>query len=93
MQVSLARGVEQGYKRAMCKLAMQRAVDEAVRRTGSLNRLAKRLGISRQALQQWEEVPVRRVLALEEISGVPRHEIRPDVYPPPSKRKSVQVAA
>ena len=70
----------------MCKPSMQRAVDEAVRQTGSLKRLAERLGISRQALQQWRSVPVKHVLALEQISGVSRYDLRPDVYGPAPKR-------
>jgi len=61
---------------------MQRAVDEAVRRVGSKGRLAKRLGISRQAVDQWEKVPAERVLALESISGVSRYQLRPDIYGP-----------
>ncbi|WP_244526790.1 Cro/CI family transcriptional regulator [Methylobacterium sp. 275MFSha3.1] len=48
---------------------------------GGLNELAKRLGVSRQALQQWEQVPSKRVIELERILGVHRSRIRPDLYP------------
>lgn len=50
--------------------------------------LAKELGITREAVYQWPECPVRRVLDVERISGVPRHELRPDIYPPPSKKEA-----
>ncbi len=66
----------------MCKRALERAVDEAVRREGSLKRVAERLKVSRQAIQQWTSVPVKRVLMLEAMSGVSRYELRPDVYGP-----------
>lgn len=33
-----------------------------------------------QAVSQWKEVPVRRVLRLEELTGISRHKIRPDVF-------------
>lgn len=66
----------------MRKAPMQFAVDEAVRRVGSKGRVAKRLGISRQAVDQWEKVPAERVLALESISGVSRYQLRPDIYGP-----------
>ncbi len=68
------------YKPAMRKTSMQRAVDEAVRREGSLKRVAERLGVTRQAMQQWVSVPVKRVLTLEAISGVSRYDLRPDIY-------------
>ena len=43
--------------------------------------MAKMLGISSQAISQWTRVPVNRVLAVEALTQVPRHELRPDVYP------------
>jgi len=61
--------------------ALQRAIEAA----GGLAGLAKPLGISIQAISQWDEVPPLRVLAVEQISGVPRHELRPDLYPVPAE--------
>lgn len=57
--------------------ALRRAIDAA----GGLAGLAEPLGITVQAISQWDEVPPRRVLAVERVSGVPRHELRPDLYP------------
>lgn len=31
---------------------------------------------------KWTRVPARHVIALEEITGIPREELRPDLYPP-----------
>lgn len=48
--------------------------------------LARRLHIAPQAVFSWRakgRVPAARVLAVEAATGVPRHEIRPDIYPPP----------
>lgn len=59
------------------KEALKRAINAA----GGLAGLAEPLGISIQAISQWDEVPPLRVLAVERISGVPRHELRPDLYP------------
>lgn len=57
------------------------------------NRLAKAIGIKPQALTGWKasgRVPAERVLEVERISGVPRHEIRPDLYPPPEHDPQLQ---
>jgi DNA-binding transcriptional regulator YdaS (Cro superfamily) len=57
--------------------ALQRAM-EAV---GGPAALARRIGITLQAIVQWDDVPPLRVLQVERASGVPRHELRPDLYP------------
>jgi DNA-binding transcriptional regulator YdaS (Cro superfamily) len=59
------------------KEALKRAIEAA----GGLTALAKPLGISAQAISQWDEVPPLRVLGVERASGVSRHELRPDLYP------------
>ena len=44
--------------------------------------MAKALGnVSSQAVSQWKRVPADRVLEVERISGVSRHDLRPDLYP------------
>lgn len=65
---------------------MRKAVQEAVRKEGSLQRVAQKLGITRQAIQLWDtkkaqhRVPPKHVLAMEAMSGVSRYELRPDIY-------------
>lgn len=39
--------------------------------------------ITPQAVVQWKQVPVLRVLEVERVTGIPRHELRPDIYPVP----------
>lgn len=59
--------------------ALERAIKAVGGRAGDL---AAKLGITPQALSQWDRVPYQRVLEVERITGVPRHELRPDIYPP-----------
>jgi DNA-binding transcriptional regulator YdaS (Cro superfamily) len=57
------------------------ALKRAIAAAGTGDKLATDLGITPQALSQWERVPHLRVLEVERITGVPRHELRPDLYP------------
>jgi len=57
------------------------ALRRAIRGAGSLTKLAKGLGIRTQSISGWRRVPAARVLDVERISGVPRHELREDLYP------------
>ena len=56
-------------------------LDRAIKEAGGLTKLAAFLNITKQAVAQWDEVPPLRVLEVERVSGVPRHELRPDLYP------------
>lgn len=42
--------------------------------------LAEELGCLPSAISQWERIPVNRVPAIERITGIPRRELRPDIY-------------
>lgn len=53
---------------------------------GGTKRVAEALGVRPQVVSNWRRrnvIPAERVLALEAVTGVSRHVIRPDIYPPP----------
>lgn len=66
--------------------ALMRAVEIA----GSLNELAKVLGISKQAVHHWKEerVPAEYIVDIELATGVQREELRPDLYRIEVKKKA-----
>lgn len=61
------------------------ALERAIREAGNGMLLAAAIGVTPQAVGQWSRVPPRRVLDVERASGVPRTELRPDIYPPEPK--------
>ena len=43
--------------------------------------IARALKITHGAVSQWESVPAERVLDVESVTGISRHDLRPDIYP------------
>lgn len=60
--------------------SIQKAIDAA----GGVSQLAKLCKVSYQAVQKWQaagRLPVERVLEVERLTHISRHELRPDIYP------------
>lgn len=54
----------------------------AIESAGGSSALARQLKITPQAVSQWPRVPAERVVEVERITGIPREELRPDLYRP-----------
>jgi DNA-binding transcriptional regulator YdaS (Cro superfamily) len=52
----------------------------AIKAAGSATELADLLHIRPQAVVQWRRVPKLRALEIEELLGVPRFKMRPDLW-------------
>ncbi len=52
-------------------------------------KLASDLGISPGAISQWKDVPADRVLEVEQVTGIPCHELRPDLYRVPNAKGAI----
>lgn len=57
-------------------------LEKGAERVGGLVRLAELLGIKHQSFYSWQRVPAERVLAFEAVTGISRHELRPDIFGP-----------
>jgi TorA maturation chaperone TorD len=57
------------------------ALDRAIGAAGGVRALARSLGVSQPAISSWKRVPADRVLSVEANTGVPRSDLRPDLYP------------
>ncbi len=54
---------------------------DAIKAAGGLRAFARLLGISRQAVLQWQgKIPADRIIEIEEKTGVARERLRPDIY-------------
>ena len=49
--------------------------------------LARDLKLNKSSITMWAQrrVPAERVLEVEKLTGISRHEIRPDIYPTPTQ--------
>jgi len=49
--------------------------------------VATALGVQPPAVSKWSRrgVPAERVLEVERVTGIPRHVLRPDLYPQPAE--------
>ncbi len=71
------------------------ALLEAIEIAGGPAALGAGLGIRSQAISQWTQAPVTRVLDIERLTGVSRFDLRPDIYPrgPAPRRRAVPAPA
>ena len=56
----------------------------AIRAAGSVSELARRVGVQPQAVSQWRRIPADRAADVERATGIPRYELRPDLWDAPS---------
>ena len=66
------------------------ALEKAIGSVGGVRALARSLGISQPAISSWKRVPADRVLSVEATTGIPRSELRPDLYPRPDPAAAMQ---
>ena len=58
------------------------AMDRIRGERGLIPKIAKELKVLPQAIYQWTQVPLDRVIDVERITQIPREELRPDYHLP-----------
>ncbi len=59
------------------------AVERAISLAGGQTALARKIGVTPQAVQGWHSagrIPLNRVLDVERATGIPRTEIMPEIF-------------
>lgn len=72
------------------------ALKQAIEIAGSQAELARRCETYQPRVNRWlsaNRVQAEFVLAVEQATGVSRHDLRPDIYPRPLRRASDRVVA
>jgi len=64
----------------MSKKSKAAALAYAIEKAGGASELARKLGVSRQAVAQWQAVPPRQARKVSELTGVPLADICPEFY-------------
>jgi DNA-binding transcriptional regulator YdaS (Cro superfamily) len=57
-------------------------VKEAAEKAGGVVALARSLGVKHTSLHSWTRVPAERARDIERLTGISRHDLRPDVFGP-----------
>lgn len=53
---------------------------DALVAAGGIAELARQLGVTRQAVSLWDKIPLKHLRAVSEMTGIPRQQLRPDLY-------------
>jgi len=77
----MTTGKRQAKKRRERRIA-DLGLRTAIKAVGGSYRLAKLLGMSKQAFLEWKRVPAGRIRQVEDVTGVDREVLRPDLYAP-----------
>jgi TorA maturation chaperone TorD len=55
-------------------------LDQAIQAAGGVSELARKIGISQPSVSNWSRIPAERVATVEEVTGVDRAVLRPDLF-------------
>jgi DNA-binding transcriptional regulator YdaS (Cro superfamily) len=53
---------------------------DALVAAGGIAELARQLGVTRQAVSLWDKIPLKHLRAVSKMTGIPRQQLRPDLY-------------
>ena len=64
-----------------------RPLPEVFEAAGGIAALADKIGVDRTTPYTWRQVPPHHVRRISQVTGIPKHELRPDLYEPPASER------
>jgi len=62
-------------------ISLMTHIRDIIERAGGPAKLARLLGFkSHTSILRWAKVPERRIVAVERVTGIPREQLRPDLF-------------
>lgn len=55
-------------------------IDTVITKAGGTTALAKAIGVQPPSIYSWERIPPRHVPRISQLTDIPRHELRPDLW-------------
>lgn len=55
-------------------------IDTVIEKMGGTTALAKEIGVQPPSIYSWEKIPPRHVPRISEVTKIPRHALRPDLW-------------
>jgi DNA-binding transcriptional regulator YdaS (Cro superfamily) len=81
----------EGYTKIGIKMSTHPALQKAIATLGGQVKLANAINTSQQNISNWlrtGKVAPDKVILIERVTGVSRHELRPDIYPPDDTKQA-----
>jgi DNA-binding transcriptional regulator YdaS (Cro superfamily) len=71
---------QEAKRKNMPLKSTSRIMRRAIKAAGGLRKLATALGVTHPAVRLWRRIPAELVVKAEAVTGIPREELRPDLY-------------
>jgi DNA-binding transcriptional regulator YdaS (Cro superfamily) len=68
---------------SMTRRTWDKGLKLAIAAAGDHYKLAAMLGVSRQAIEMWKNIPAHHILEVERQTLIPREQLRPDLFTAP----------
>tara|TARA_Y100000310_G_scaffold318285_1_gene372151 strand:- start:11 stop:211 length:201 start_codon:yes stop_codon:yes gene_type:complete len=60
-------------------MTAKQGLRRAIKAVGTKAELARKIGVSRTTVLNWDVVPVRRLKVVSRVTGIPARMLRPDI--------------
>jgi DNA-binding transcriptional regulator YdaS (Cro superfamily) len=76
----------------MSERPIERPIERAISAAGGINALSRQIGVAHPTIIGWrrrDQIPAERVRAVSAATGIPPHQLRPDLFDAPATATKV----